>query len=176
MFDVRKLEAINAQYVAELSPDDYLARIQPWMAVQPWSDAYDPRRIRPLVPELQKRTKVLSDAPGQVDFLFVDEPELDPEAWAKAAADPSDAARILDDAIDGFAVVEAAEWAAPQLHEVGGALMERAVGRGTKKKLAQAPVRVALTGRNVGPPLYEAMAILGREACLARLRTARRRL
>lgn len=176
MFDVRKLEAINAQYVAELSVDEYLERIAPWMADQPWAASYDAERIRALVPELQKRTKVLSDAPGQVDFLFVDQPELDAEAWAKATADPDDAARILDDALDGFGVVEAAEWCTDRLHAVGGALMERAVGRGTKKKLAQAPVRVALTGRSVGPPLYEAMAILGRETCLARLGSARRRL
>ncbi len=106
--------------------------------------------------------------PGYVDFLFVDEPAIDEKAWTKAMV--PDAAGWLD------AVIAAAAewpWSAEELHERFMALAEEL---GANRRKFQAPVRVALTGRSVGPPLFESMVVLGRDQVLSRLQSARGRL
>ena len=80
------------------------------------------------------------------------------------------AAQLLDDALAEYATCE---WEAPVLREVTLAIGER---HGLKLAKAQAPIRVAVTGRSVGPPLFESLHVLGRERTLARLRAARERL
>jgi glutamyl-tRNA synthetase len=104
-----------------------------------------------------------------VDFLFLEHPVIDPEAWAFVAADES-AKSILDAAIAAYG---SCEFEPEELHRVTGEIAE-SVGRKLAK--AQAPIRVAITGKRVGPPLFESMAILGREKVLERLRGARARL
>jgi glutamyl-tRNA synthetase len=82
----------------------------------------------------------------------------------------ADAAGVLDDAIAAYADVA---WETDALHETLRSLGE---ARGLKLGKAQAPVRVAVTGRTVGPPLFEALELLGRDETLRRLEAARRRL
>jgi glutamyl-tRNA synthetase len=103
-----------------------------------------------------------------VDFLFLDEPAVDEAAWAKAMKDG--AADLLDAAVAAF---EAVAWDADALK---AALEEVGAARGLKLGKAQAPVRVAVTGRAVGLPLFESLTVLGRERTVARMRTARNRL
>jgi glutamyl-tRNA synthetase len=93
----------------------------------------------------------------------------DEASWAKAMKD--NAADILDAARTAFGALE--DWAADPLK----AALER-VGEERELKLGktQAPVRVAVTGRTVGLPLFESLEILGREKTLARLAAARARL
>jgi glutamyl-tRNA synthetase len=81
-----------------------------------------------------------------------------------------DAAGVLDDVLGAYAEVE---WTTDVLHET-----LRSIGEARDLKLgkAQAPVRVAVTGRTVGPPLFEALEILGRDETLRRLGIARQRL
>jgi glutamyl-tRNA synthetase len=104
-----------------------------------------------------------------VDFLFLDNPAVDEASWDKAMKDP--AADLLRAALDAFEAAPA--WEAEALK----ATLE-AVGaeRGLKLGKTQAPVRVAVTGRSVGLPLFESLAVLGRERTLARLRAAHVRL
>jgi len=80
------------------------------------------------------------------------------------------AEKVLDDAIGEYAECE---WETEVLHDVTLAIGER---HGLKLAKAQAPIRVAVTGRTVGPPLFESLHVLGREPTLARLRAARQRL
>jgi glutamyl-tRNA synthetase len=77
---------------------------------------------------------------------------------------------VLDDARAAYADCP---WEAEALHKVTAALGER---HGLKLAKAQAPIRVAVTGRTVGPPLFESLQVLGRERTLARLAAARSRL
>jgi glutamyl-tRNA synthetase len=112
--------------------------------------------------------KTLAEVPGMVDFFFLDEPVVDEKSWQKAMKPP--AAALLDDAV---AVYEKCEWEAGVLHEVTLEVGER---HGLRLAKAQAPIRVAVTGRTVGPPLFESLAVLGRDRVLSRLRTARTRL
>ena len=80
------------------------------------------------------------------------------------------ATAVLDDAIVEY---EKCEWQGEVLHDLTQAIGER---HGLKLAKAQAPIRVAVTGRTVGPPLFESLAVLGRERVLDRLRAARARL
>ena len=172
-FDVKKLLFVNAEHLRALPLESLDELSQPYLAASTVGDAYavDPanrERFRAMLPEVQTRVETLSEVPGYVDFLFVDEPEVDQKAWDKAMV--PDAAGWLD------AVIVAAEdwpWQAEALHERFMALAEEL---GANRRKFQAPVRVALTGRSVGPPLFEAMVVLGRDPTLARLRAARARL
>jgi glutamyl-tRNA synthetase len=117
---------------------------------------------------VQERVQTLVEGVDLIRFLLVDE--------AAFAVDEAAAAKMLDE--DGRAVVEAAllalqdvpDWTAPAIE---GALKSALVdGLGLKPRHAFGPIRVAITGRTVSPPLYESMQILGRERSLSRLRRA----
>jgi len=110
---------------------------------------------------------VLSDAVGLLRFLFVDEVEVDDAAAAKHLR-PEDA-EILDAA--ATALQELPDWSTPAIEEALKAALVEGLGR--KPRQAFGPVRVAVSGRTVSPPLYESIELLGREKTLARLATAR---
>jgi len=103
--------------------------------------------------------------PAMVDFFFLADPLRDAKSWAAVAADP-DAPALVDATADA---AETSPWAAEALHAATLAVAE-AAGRTLRK--AQAPIRVALTGRTVGPPLFESMEILGRAEVVRRLRVS----
>lgn len=91
---------------------------------------------------------------------------MDDDAWAKATATP-EAVAVLRDTLAAYD--ELGEWAAEPLK---AALETVAAAHGLKPGKAQAPVRVAVTGRTVGPPLFESLELLGRDETLRRLRNA----
>jgi glutamyl-tRNA synthetase len=105
-----------------------------------------------------------------VDFLFVDEPVVDEKSWADATKDPQAAVAVLRGVAEEF---RTASWEAAQLHAVTSAVAESV---GKKLGRAQAPVRVAVTGRSVGPPLFESLEVLGRGRVLQRIEAALSRL
>jgi glutamyl-tRNA synthetase len=171
MFDEKKLRAFNGEYVRALPVAEFAAACQPWLTapVAPWpADRFDPAAFAAVAPLAQTRVAVLSEVTALVDFLFLDEPPTDDQAWAKTMTGPAET--VLADAAAAFTD---AEWTAEQLKsrlEAAGAR------RGLKLGKAQAPVRVAVTGRTVGLPLFESLAVLGRDRTLARLASARDRL
>ena len=163
-FDVAKLRAFNGEAIRALSVDAFVEQATPFLP-QPVDEAAF-RRMAPLV---QERVTVLSEVWQYVDFLFLDEPPADEASWAKGMKDG--AAGVLDAAVAAYESVPA--WEATPLKD---ALTAAGEGLGLNLKKTQAPVRVAITGRTVGPPLFEALEVLGRERTLARLRAARARL
>jgi glutamyl-tRNA synthetase len=171
-FDERKLLAFNDEYVRALTVEAFVEAARPWTRppLAPWPpERFDEAAFRRMAPFVQERCKVLSAVPAYVDFLFLAEPPDVPGEWDKGmnlAQSPA----IVDGAIAAY---ESCPWVAPDLK---AALEAVADDLGLKLNKAQAPVRVAVTGRTVGPPLFEAMEVLGREATLRRLRTAQRRL
>ncbi|MDG2023863.1 MAG: glutamate--tRNA ligase [Actinomycetota bacterium] len=169
MFDAKKLEAINGDYIRAMSQQDFTQALQPWIEDQPWSDMVDPTRLAKVAPLVQERTRVLSEAPPQLDFFFMESPEIDHDAWKKIML-KEEAALILESVHTVFAVTD---WKVDVLHDA-----LRTIGESHQMKLgkAQAPVRVAVTGRAVGPPLFESMYALGRETVLARIAVAREML
>jgi glutamyl-tRNA synthetase len=165
-FDLQKLEHLDGEWMRRLSLDEFLVAADPWVS---GLEGFDPERWRAIAPLVQERVKTLAEVPAQVDWLFAAGPPDDPDSWAKAMKEP--AAELLDAVIEAY---EDAEWDAEVLKETLRALGEERVG--LKLAKAQAPVRVAVTGRTVGPPLFEGLVLLGRDETLRRLRAARARL
>lgn len=169
-FDVKKLEAINGDHLRELPVAEFLDRVEPFLT--------EAERSRPAVEalavELQTRVRTLAEVEAMVDFIWLDEPVVDEKAWQKALVGDDRAAGMLDATMAGWetcplepeplkAAMEQAALTAGYVNAEGGPQLGK----------AQAPVRVALTGRAVGPPLFESVVVLGRERTLARLRAAR---
>lgn len=173
-FDMKKLDHFNGEYIRALTPAQFADRAQPWLIgpKAPWPvERFHADVFEALSPLVQERVTTLSEVPAYVDFAFLAEPEVDEASWAKAMAkDPAAAASVLDGVAGAY---EACEWSSEalmaQIAEVGARLE-------LPKKLWQAPVRVAVTGRSVGPPLGESLEVLGRDEVLRRLRAARERL
>ena len=168
-FDVKKLEAFNGEYIRAMSTEEFVDRCQPWLVAPhaPWHpERFDRAAFESMAPLVQTRVTRLGEVPALVDFLFLEEPQTDPASWDKAMKGP-DAATVLDDTITAY---ETAPWDADALKAALEMVGERV---GLKLGKAQAPVRVAVTGRTVGPPLFESLVVLGRERTLERLRAAR---
>jgi glutamyl-tRNA synthetase len=171
-FDLKKAEAINATHLRALPTGEFITRVVPYLAaaglVSDPPTADQRAVLEAIAPLAQERMVVLSDAVGLLGFLFTEDVEIDPAAAAKQLAG-ADAAEVLDAATR--ALTELADWTTPALE---AALKEALVdGLGRKPRQAFGPVRVAVSGRTVSPPLYESIELLGRERTLARLATAR---
>jgi glutamyl-tRNA synthetase len=172
-FDVKKLDHINAEYIRAMPVATFVREATPWLELDaPWPlEAYDPAVFEAIAPEVQQRVKTLAEVPAWVDFFFLDDPAVDEDAWQKTMVkQPDVAGAILDDAATEY---RECAWERDVLHEVTAAIGER---HGLKLNRAQAPVRVAVTGRTVGPPLFESLELLGRDRALGRLEAARERL
>jgi glutamyl-tRNA synthetase len=170
-FDVVKLTHINGEYIRAMPTEAFIEACRPWLTGEhvPWPDSsFDEAVFAALAPVVQERVAVLSEVPAMVDFMFLDAPPIDDEAWAKAIAGDDLAVTILSGAVEAYEEL-VDSWTHDALHAA-----TLAVGEGVGRKLgkAQAPIRVAVTGRRVGPPLFEALEALGSERTLDRLRAA----
>lgn len=171
IFDPAKLLWMNGVYLRALSVDEFVTRVLPWvesMLGRPL-DAAEQARLAFIAPHVQERAKLLSEAAEQVRFLFVDEVSYDEASWRKVMK--GDAARALDGAIEVLAGLE--EWTTPEIERALRAFLER---EGLSARKGLQPLRVAVSGSAVSPPLFESLAALGREPTLRRLRAARDRL
>jgi glutamyl-tRNA synthetase len=170
-FDLRKAEAINATHLRALPVEEFTDRVVPYLAaaglISDPPTAEQHRVLEAIAPLAQERMIVLSDAVGLLGFLFVDDVEVDETAAAKHLR-PVDA-EILDAAAGALEALP--EWSTPAIEEALKASLVEGLGR--KPRQAFGPVRVAVSGRTVSPPLYESMELLGRERTLARLAAAR---
>jgi glutamyl-tRNA synthetase len=173
-FDLKKLEFINASYLRALSKEDFMERVTPWVSAEaaPWpAENFDAGKYSIMVDLVQEKLRTLADLPRFVDFLFLEEPVDDPDSWHKAMVKGPQAVEMLD----GAAVVLAdCPWETEAIKDAVAAVGE---GLGIKLGKAQAPIRVALTGRTVGPPIFETMALcFDRQVVLDRIAQARLRL
>ena len=167
-FDLKKAEAINADHMRMLSIDDLTHRVIPFLkeagiVSDPVNDA-DARLLELAMPLVAERMNKLTEAVPMLGFLFADEAEFRrtdeiDEAGREVVAASYDALAALPD------------WST---HSIETALREALVERrGLKPRLAFGPVRVAVTGSRVSPPLFESLELLGRERSLARLEAVR---
>ncbi|MGH9075452.1 MAG: glutamate--tRNA ligase, partial [Acidimicrobiales bacterium] len=171
-FDVAKLTHFNGVHIRAMTTEAFVGAARPFLEAGPWPpERYDAEAFSRLAPLVKERVSVLSEVPGMVDFVFLPEPEVDPDSWGRVmAGDAEGAEDILRRAFDAYA---GCPWEAAALHDVTQAVGQ-AVGRGLGK--AQAPIRVAVTGRRVGPPLFESLEVLGRDVVRERLAAALARL
>jgi len=171
-FDPKKCLAINGDWIRHISADDLAERLVPYLvAVGALAGDPTPEQkgvIDAAVPLVQERMETLRSGAEQLRFLLVDEADF--------AVDPEDRERVLTE--DARPTVQAsydvlAGLASFDHASVEAALREALVeGLGLKPKLAFGPVRVAVTGRRISPPLFESIELLGKERTLARLQAA----
>ena len=180
-FDLNKAIALNAEHIRQLEPQDFLNRSVPYLfrdhvvSADSW-DKLTPREQQVLsdsVELVQPRVRLLGEVSGMVGSLLSEEPYIAPEPDAiKQLKDESD--DVLAKAADALEGVEEGQWKAQSLHDLLDAeLIEKA---GYKPRKAYGPVRVAVSGRRVSPPLFESMEILGKDLTVARLRSLREHL
>jgi len=178
-FDIKKLNSFNGDYIRKLTIDQFVAACEPWLtggrasvaAVSespsaPWpAERFDRSVFLRIAPHVQTRVALLSEVPSMVDFLFLPDAPIDAAAFDKAFgtewAVPT--LRAIRDR------VSAGEWNAESLKSA-----VEAVGAEHDVKLGklQAPLRVATTGRSVGPPLFESLEVLGRDETIRRIDAA----
>ncbi|MFZ9697240.1 MAG: glutamate--tRNA ligase [Ilumatobacteraceae bacterium] len=172
-FDIQKLLAFNGEYIRAMAVEEFVQCCQPILAGPqvPWHpQQFDKEKFVAMAELVQTRVQVLADVPAMIDFLFVDTPVVDEAAWTKATKD-SWARDVLVEMAEACDVCN--DWSAANLKTILERITE---SRQLKLGKTQAPVRVAVTGRSVGPPLFESLEVLGRESTISRLRAAIARL
>ncbi|MBU1226144.1 MAG: glutamate--tRNA ligase [Actinobacteria bacterium] len=172
IFDPAKLEWMNGVYLRELAVDDFLARTLPLIEadLERGLDDEELARLAFIAPLVQERAKLLTEVAPQVRFLFVDEIGYDEDSWAKVmTADEIPA--VLAAAMDRLSVIP--EWKTAAIEEALRAMLET-LELSPRKGLQ--PLRVAVSGSSVSPPLFESLEALGRGPTLARLAGAAARL
>ena len=171
-FDIQKLQAFNGEYIRKMPLEVFIAECEPFLTgeTMPWPAGNFKQDIfRGMAELVQTRVTALTEVPAMVDFFFLDEPAIDDASWAKATKDEW-ASAVLSETTVAYAT---AEWNHDSLKAVIEQVGEK---HGLKLGKVQAPIRVAITGRTVGPPLFESLELLGRETTLARLAAASQRL
>ena len=171
-FDIQKLQAFNGEYIRKMPLEVFIAECEPFLTgeTMPWPAGNFKQDIfRGMAELVQTRVTALTEVPAMVDFFFLDEPAIDDASWAKATKDEW-ASAVLSETTAAYAT---AEWNHDSLKAVIEQVGEK---HGLKLGKVQAPIRVAITGRTVGPPLFESLELLGRETTLARLAAASQRL
>jgi glutamyl-tRNA synthetase len=171
-FDIQKLQAFNGEYIRKMPLEVFIAECEPFLTgeTMPWPAGNFKQDIfRGMAELVQTRVTALTEVPAMVDFFFLDEPAIDEASWAKATKDEW-ASAVLSETAAAYATTE---WNHDSLKAVIEQVGEK---HGLKLGKVQAPIRVAITGRTVGPPLFESLELLGRETTLARLAAATQRL
>jgi glutamyl-tRNA synthetase len=171
-FDVQKLTYVNGEHIRALPLEEFVRLAAEFL---PPGDA--PRAaLDTLAPLVQERVRTLAEVPEMLEFLWVAQPELDESAWAKATKDAR-AEAMLDHVARGLA---SAGWDADSVEQ---AVRDAGVAAGfvndageVQLSKAQAPLRVAVTGKRVGLPLWQSLVALGRDRTLERVAAARDRL
>ncbi len=165
-FDIKKLNSFNGDYVRAMSPDEFIAGCAPHLADAPWpAERFSADIFAKLAPLVQTRVVTLSEVPAMVDFIFLEDPVIDEDAWTKTMGSEF-AVNVLRDYADA---ISAGEWNHDTLKN---SLESWTEANELKLGKTQAPIRVAITGRTVGPPLFESIEVLGRDETLRRLHAA----
>jgi len=166
-FDQKKADAINAEHIRRLSEAEFAARLRSFFDVHGYDTGLDEAGFATAAALVQTRIVVLSDAWDLMKFFNDGCYVIDPDAAAKELG--ADAAGVLDSACAALDAVPA--WTSAGIEEaLKAALID---GLGLKPRKAFGPIRVAVTGSTVSPPLYESLELLGRSRSLGRLRAAR---
>ncbi len=171
-FDIKKAEAINGTHIRMLAPGDFRERLVPYLRTAGYVGEELTARQEDILTEaaplIQERITLLGEAPDMLGFLFKDDDAIDVADDARKGL-PQNLDEVLDAAIAALDSVQ--EWNA---EEIQAALKQALVeDLGLKPRLAFGPVRTAVSGRRISPPLFESMVILGRESSLRRLRAFR---
>ena len=174
-FDLKKAEAINGSQIRLLDPQDFEQRLIPYLqAEQVIGEQLTEREqeiLHASAPLIQERVQLLGEAPQLLGFLFAEDAGITIAEDARKQLKDSapEVLRVADEALSKLP-----QWDAPSIE---AALRDAIVeGLGIKPRLAFGPVRIAVSGARISPPLFESLEILGRDSSLARIRALRRQL
>ncbi|MDU7790614.1 MAG: glutamate--tRNA ligase, partial [Corynebacterium sp.] len=169
-FDQKKLEAINADHIRQLEPEEFAFRLRNYLTEYTDFPAdYDGEKFAFAADLVQTRIKTLSDAYGLMSFLVTPDAELQLDEKAAKKNLKEEAVQPLEVGIETLEGV--AEWKTENIEAaLSQALIEDLE---LKPRKAYGALRVAISGAQVSPPLFESMELLGKESTLARLRAAR---
>ncbi|MCW1823423.1 glutamate--tRNA ligase [Mycolicibacterium conceptionense] len=166
-FDQKKADAINAEHIRLLTPEDFTARLRAYLDAHGHDTGLDDAAFAEAAALIQTRIVVLGDAWGLLKFFDDSSYEIDEKAAAKELRE--EAVPVLDAALSALEGV--GEWNTANIEAaLKTALLE---GLELKPRKAFGPIRVAVTGATISPPLFESMELLGAERSLKRLRAAR---
>ena len=166
-FDQKKADAINAEHIRLLTPEDFTARLRAYLDAHGHDTGLDDAAFAEAAALTQTRIVVLGDAWGLLKFFDDDAYEIDEKAAAKELRE--EAAPVLDAALSALEGV--GEWNTANIEAaLKTALLD---GLELKPRKAFGPIRVAVTGATISPPLFESMELLGADRSLTRLRAAR---
>ena len=164
-FDMKKLEAINGEKIRRLDLEDFLARSIPFLkdaGVIAGNDE-EVSVIRKALPLIQERIVTLGEVVEMVRFLFGEGVEIAADSVSKISDDQSK--EVLRRAYDSLTPLT--QW---DESAIEGALRATLIEEmGLKPRLAFTPVRIAVTGSHISPPLFESLALLGKDRTLARI-------
>ncbi|WP_036477742.1 glutamate--tRNA ligase [Mycobacterium sp. URHD0025] len=166
-FDQKKADAINAEHIRQLTPEDFTARLRAYLDAHGHDTGLDEAPFAEAAALVQTRIVVLGDAWGLLKFFDDKSYEIEEKAAAKELRE--EAAPVLDAALS--ALEEVGEWNTANIEAaLKAALLD---GLELKPRKAFGPIRVAVTGSTISPPLFESMELLGVDRSLERLRAAR---
>ena len=176
-FDQTRLDHMNADFLRELCPEEFFRRAAPFLEQtlpETVARPLDLTPLLPLAPLIQERVKRLAEFAEYVDFFFLPGPLDYPNAelMGKGFRDnPSGALAAVEGAIAALKAVE--PWTAEAIEAALRGLADRLALRAG---VVFTPVRVAVTGKRIAPPLFETLAVLGRARAVERLNVAAERL
>ena len=172
IFDREKLSWMNGIYVRDMPPQDLADAMIPFLekGLAPDLLPVDAEYLLRIVPLIQERLKLLSEAPDMVAYFLEEQPVYDPANLVQRGMSEGEAAKALDWSLSALADAEFSTSALEARLRALGEELELTPRRffGT--------LRWAVTGRNVSPPLFETMEVLGRDRVLSRLAWAKAQL
>ena len=172
IFDRDRLDHLNGVYIRAMSDEQLALRLRPWIP-----EAIRDDDLLRMVPLIKERVVKLGDAPELVGFVW--EPDdvvaswYDAELLSPKKGGPDEARAALEAARSALAELDDADFAADVLEQ---RCREAADAAGMKAGDFFLPIRVAVTGRTVSPPLFASLEMLGRARALARIEDALRKL
>lgn len=168
-FDEQKMQHFNGVYIRELLADEFVNYCLPFLEKNDWwvGNVKQLETFSRVAPLVQERVSLLSEAPEMIGFLFRAEVEIPLELVDSVLRKDIKAAQIIKDVGEIYRGLQ--RFTAEELHDVTRAYCESIE---TPLRKVQAPLRVALTGSKVGPPLFESIELLGKETTLKRLSLA----
>lgn len=161
-FDVVKMTHFNKYYISQMSTAAFVAAILPFLSSEEYWNGDEGQLgiVQEMAPLIQERISLLSEAPAMLEFFFRD-PAEDNERFEALVGESLSMLSLTK-----ASLIRLSEWSHETLEGVMRDLSESA---GISLRKLQAPLRIAITGRKVGPPLFQSMELLGRVESMARI-------